>query len=144
MWFWSDKCILETCHFLASLLDFKNLKNSWYIWQYISGWRFLNELKILRLVLGSVYLERFKSSMIFYKASLCSIALNFFSLFNSTKVKVYRIFSFRINIYVFRIYTECCPIICPMLWRFQLPPIYFPPFKGDFLAVREMLEWKDF
>ena len=43
-----------------------------------------------------------------------------FSFF-SKKVKVSRIFLFRINIYFFRIYTECCPIISPMLWRFQLP-----------------------
>ena len=130
--------MLENCHFLASLLDLKNPKISWYIWQYISGWRFLHKLESLRLVLGSVYFERFKSSMIFYKASIYSITLDFFTLFNSTKVKVYRIFSFRINIYVFQIYTECCPIICLMLWRFQLPPIYFPPFKGDFLALEKL------
>ena len=132
--------MLENCHFLASLLDLKNPKISWYIWQYISGWRFLHKLEIesLRLVLCSVYLQRFKSSMIFYKASIYSITQDFCPLFNSTKVKVYRIFSVRINIYVFQIYTECCPIICPMLWRFQLPPIYFPPFKGDFLALEKL------
>ena len=61
IWFWSDKCILETCHFLVSLFDFKNPQISWFIWQYISGWRFLHKSKSLRLVLGSVYLERFWS-----------------------------------------------------------------------------------
>ena len=43
--------------FLLVSFDLKSLKNSWYIWQYISGWRFLHKLKILRLVLGSVYLQ---------------------------------------------------------------------------------------
>ena len=66
--------------------------------------------------------------MIFYKPSISLITLDFFSVFDLKKVKVYRTFLFRINIYVFEIYTECCPIICPMLCTFQLPPIYFPPF----------------
>ena len=114
--------------FLLVSFDLKSLKNSWYIWQYISGWRFLHKLKILRLVLGSVYLQRFKSSTIFYKPSISLITLDFFPLFDFKKVKMYRTFLFRINIYVFEIYTECCPIICPMLCTFQLPPIYFPPF----------------
>ena len=59
--------------------------------------------------------------MIFYKGSICPIALDFFSLFYFKKVKVYRLFLFRVNIYFIQIYTECCPIICSMLWTFQLP-----------------------
>ena len=73
--------------------------------------------------------------MIFYKASICPIALDFSSLFYSEKATVHRMFLFRINSYFFQIYTECCPIICPILWTFQLPHIYFLPFKGYFLAI---------
>ena len=62
--------------------------------------------------------------MLFYKASKCPIALDFFSLFYSKKDKVYIIFLFKINFYFFKIDTECCPIICAMLWRFQLPHIF--------------------
>ena len=46
---------------------------------------------------------------IFYKVSICPVALNFFSFFYSKNIKVYIIFLFRINIYFFKIYTECCP-----------------------------------
>ena len=48
---------------------------------------------------------------IFYKVSICPVALNFFSSFYSKNIKVYIIFLFRINIYFFWIYTECCPIV---------------------------------
>ena len=66
------------------------------------------------LLFRSIYLERFKSSMIlciFYKVSSCPVAVNFFPLFYSKNIKVYIIFLFRINIYFFQIYTECCPIV---------------------------------
>ena len=87
IWFSSENCILETCHFLASLADFKNPKISWFIWQHISLWKFFHKLKSLRLLLGSGYLERFKSSMIFYKVSICPITLDFFSFFIPKKSK---------------------------------------------------------
>ena len=80
--------------------------------------------------------------MLFYKASKCPIALDFFSLFYSKKDKVYIIFLFKINFYFFKIDTECCPIICAMLWRFQLPHIYFSQFKGYFLPILCVLKQK--
>ena len=88
---------------LVSLTS-KNPKNCWYIWQYICGWRLFHQLERLRLVLGSVYLERFKSSMIFYKVSICPIALDFSCLYYSKNVKVYRMILFRINSYFSQIY----------------------------------------
>ena len=90
---------------VAFLPVFLNSKNSWYIWQYISRWKFLDELKSLRLVLGSVYVERVKSSMIlciFYKVSIFLVALDVFSFFYSKIVKLYQDFLFRINISFFK------------------------------------------
>ena len=87
IWFSSENCILESCHFLASLVDFKSPKIYWFIWQHISLWKFFHKLKSLRLLLGSGYLERFKSSMIFYKVSICPITLDFFSFFIPKKSK---------------------------------------------------------
>ena len=46
---------------------------------------------------------------IFFKLSICPVPLNLFSFFYSKNIKVYIIFLFRINIYFFQIYTECCP-----------------------------------
>ena len=116
-------------------LTWKKPKNYWYIWQYISGWRFFHKLKSVRLVLGTGYLERFKSSMIFCKVRICPIALDFSSCFYSKNVIVCRMFLMRINSYFFQIYIECCSRICPMLWTSQLQHIYFPPFKGYFLTI---------
>ena len=73
--------------FFSVSLTWKSTKNYWYIWQYISGWRFLHKLKSVRLLLRPVYLERFKSSMIFYKVSICPITLDFFSFFIPKKSK---------------------------------------------------------
>ena len=73
--------------FFSVSLTSKSTKNYWYIWQYISGWRFLHKLKSVRLLLRPVYLERFKSSMIFYKVSICPITLDFFSFFIPKKSK---------------------------------------------------------
>ena len=73
--------------FFSVSLTWKSAKNYWYIWQYISGWRFLHKLKSVRLLLRPVYFERFKSSMIFYKVSICPITLDFFSFFIPKKSK---------------------------------------------------------
>ena len=66
--------------FFSVSLTWKSTKNYWYIWQYISGWRFLHKLKSVRLLLRPVYFERFQSSMLLSKASICPIALDFCSL----------------------------------------------------------------
>ena len=66
--------------FFSVSLTWKSTKNYWYIWQYISGWRFLHKLKSVRLLLCPVYFERFQSSMLLSKASICPIALDFCSL----------------------------------------------------------------
>ena len=100
--------------FFSVSLTWKNPKNYWSIWQYISGWRFFHKLKSVRLVLGTGYLERFKSSMIFYKVRICPIALDFSSCFYSKNVKVCRMFLMRINSYFFQIYIECCSRIFPI------------------------------
>ena len=56
-------------------------QSPWHIWKSISPWNFFHELKGLRSVLGSVCLERFKSSMIlciFYQVNIFRVALDFF------------------------------------------------------------------
>ena len=78
--------------------------NSWYIWESISPWKFFHQLKSLRSVLGWVCFERFKSNMIsliFYKVSICCMALHFCSVFYSKNAKVYRSFFGVVNVYFF-------------------------------------------
>ena len=88
----------------------KNPQISWYVWQSISPWKFLPQLKSIRSALGSVYLERFKSSRIlciFYKVSICCMALDFFPFFIPKMLKCIESVFFRINIYFFQISTVC-------------------------------------
>ena len=88
----------------------KNPQISWYVWQNIFPLKVSSSVKSIRSVLGSVYLERFKSSRIlciFYKVSICCMALDFFPFFIPKMLKCIESVFFRINIYFFQISTVC-------------------------------------